>query len=128
MSILLKGANMKEERTNQIPELTFDAFRKNLNDLIVSHGMMRKDFAEMVGISPISVTRYFTEQREPDIRSVYKSAQAFGVSMDWLLGVSVNRGSGFADDATEFANLYSIATEDDRKVIQAVLSKYRGKA
>ena len=103
--------------------MTFDysVFRERLRRLFEGRGMTIKDFSEEIEISSVTMSRYLAGTRVPDLPYVVKIAEHFGVSIDWLLGVN---GDQF--DVQEIANLYSLANEDDRRVVHAVLAKYKG--
>ena len=56
-----------------------------------------------------------------------KLAEFFGVSIDWILGIDDDRYEKMSPEIREVSQLYCLATDDDRKVIQAVLNKYKTK-
>ncbi len=103
----------------------YTTFRKNLRDLIESRGKTSKELAEDVNISHVTVSRYLNGRREPDLKYVLLLAQYFNVSVDWLLGFSGSKFDILPPVIQEFATLYSLASPDDRKVVEAVLNKYR---
>ena len=49
----------------------------------------------------------------------------FGVSVDWLLGLSNDRYEAVPTEVREFATLYALASPDDRTIVETVLKKYR---
>ena len=93
-------------------ELDFTAFKKNLRDLIESRGLYAKDIAAE-GV------------REPELKYVVRLARYFGVSVDWLLGLSNDRYEAVPTEVREFATLYALASPDDRTIVETVLKKYR---
>lgn len=103
----------------------YTTFRKNLRDLIESRGKTAKELTEDVNISHVTVSRYLNGRREPDLKYVLLLAQYFNVSIDWLLGFSGNKFDVLPPVIQEFVTLYSLASPDDRKVVEAVLNKYR---
>jgi hypothetical protein len=54
-----------------------------------------------------------------------KLSQYFRVSIDWLIGFSDDKFEALPPDIRDLVSLYSIASPDDRRVVEAVLSKYR---
>ena len=52
-------------------------------------------------------------------------ADFFDVSLDWLLGLSGERYNVMPQEIQDVADLYEVASPEDRRVIQAVLNKYR---
>jgi transcriptional regulator with XRE-family HTH domain len=103
----------------------FSAFRKNLRDLIDNSGKSSKDIALDIGISHITLSRYLNDHRDPDLKYVMKLSQYFRVSIDWLIGFSDDKFEALPPDIRDLVSLYSIASPDDRRVVEAVLSKYR---
>ena len=106
-------------------QFDFTAFRNNLHSLIESRGLSINSAADLLGISPSTLSRYQKGIREPDLCYVVQIADYFHVSVDWLIGRSEDLRGRMTDEVYDVAHLYSIATEDDRSVIQAVLNKYR---
>ncbi len=107
--------------------MNFDAFRDNLSSLLKSRGLSLRQFGMETGITSATLSRYMTEQRVPDLQYVMRIATYFNVSIDWLVGYSDKKYSVLPNEVSEFAQLYQIASEDDRRVVQAVLFKYKDK-
>lgn len=107
--------------------MNFQVFRDNLQSLVKSHGLTMRQFGIETGITSATLSRYLSETRVPDLQYVMRIAAYFNVSIDWLVGFSDNKYSLLPEGVREFATLYQIASEDDRKVVQAVLYKYKGK-
>jgi transcriptional regulator with XRE-family HTH domain len=76
-------------------------------------------------MSHVSLSRYLNNHRDPELQYVMMFAQYFHVSIDWLLGFSDDRYELLQPEIRELVSLYSYASPDDRRVIEAVLSKYR---
>lgn len=104
--------------------LDYGIFRQNLNQLLKSRGMEQKALAEAIDVTTATISRYAHQDKEPTLDYLYRIANYFGVTLDWLVGASNNKYVGYSDEVLEFANLYCHASSDDRKVVQAVLSKY----
>ena len=102
-------------------ELDFTAFKKNLRDLIESRGLYAKDIAAEINVSTPTLSRYLQGVREPELKYV----RYFGVSVDWLLGLSNDRYEAVPSEVREFATLYALASPDDRTIVETVLKKYR---
>ncbi len=103
----------------------YTTFQKNLRDLIESRGKTARELADDVNISHVTISRYLNGHREPDLKYVMLLAQYFDVSIDWLLGFNGDKFDVLPPAIQEFATLYSLASPDDRKVVEAVLNKYR---
>lgn len=108
--------------------MDYTVFRTNLKSLIDSRGKYAKEVADELGMTHATLSRYLNGVRNPEMSYVIKIAKTFGVSIDWLLGLDNDKGAKYPYEIKEVADLYSLASNDDRNVIQAVLEKYRGKA
>ncbi len=103
----------------------YERFAKNLRNLIEGRGMTVKDFCIDVEIPSATISRYLTGDRVPKISYILKICDYFNVSLDWLFGVSEDKLDIYPEEIRQIASLYSMASPDDRRVVQAVLSKYR---
>ncbi len=103
----------------------WEAFRSNLRSLMEAHGYTGKDLALASGLAPTTVTRYLTE-RTPDVTALWRICDTFDVSMDWLVGRETSRYANLPDNIKRMADLYSVATKEDRDVIDLILKKYAG--
>lgn len=108
--------------------LAFDDFRANFRSLAESRGMLYKDIAERISVPRPTISRYMSGAREPEIEYIYRIADLFGVTIDYLLGLSGDRHSKFTTDAERVADLYTMASKEDKLVINTVLRKYEKKS
>ena len=99
-------------------------FSDRLNALICARDLTNAQVSKDTGVSAPSITKYRTHTGLPDIRCIYKLAQYFGVSIDWLLGLEDTPAAQSVRDE-DFLHLYSIASPDDRYIVHAVLDKYK---
>ena len=56
-----------------------------------SRGLRQAAAAELIGLSYMSYRRYETGEREPSVSSLWKIADFYGVSVDYLIGRSEAR-------------------------------------
>lgn len=84
-----------------------------------------KSLSDGINSTAATVSRYLSSSRAPDLEYVVRLAEYFGVPIDWLLGFGDDKYAPLPKDQQELLNLYAHATDDDRKVIHAVLNKYR---
>ena len=49
-------------------------------------GLLQKEVAERLEISPVTYNRYEQGKREPDVDTLIKLANIFGVTVDYLVG------------------------------------------
>ena len=116
------------ESTNSVfQDIDFSVFSHNLRSLLDSKGMMAKDLAADINITPATISRYVTNSRVPELWCVYKIAKYFGVSIDWLLGLSNDKNNIYTPETREILDLYSWASSEDQAVVQTVLRKYRNR-
>lgn len=107
--------------------MDFSAFRSNLRSLLSGHGYSLCSFSDAVKIPQPTISRYITGGRTPDLAYVVKIAEFFNVSIDWLLGFNGDKFDVMPQEIQDVATCYSLATQDDRRVVQAVLQKYKTK-
>ena len=103
----------------------YNAFRQRLRELIDSRGKLIQQVAEETGISKITMSRYLNGHRDPDLKYVVALARYFGVSVDWILGLGGEKFDVLPRETKEFVHLINLASPHDRRVIDAVLCKYR---
>jgi len=63
-------------------------FKERLQLLRALNGVSQEKFAKAIGVSRMSISHYETGSRKPDIEVLLKTAEFFGVSADYLLGIS----------------------------------------
>ena len=97
-------------------------FADRLNILFKTRNKSLRNVADDIEITPSTLSRYLSGKHEPDYGSLVKLCKYFGVSMDWLGGLS--------DDPTnrnrnEISFLYEAASAEDKKIVDLVLDKYK---
>lgn len=63
-------------------------FSKRLENLIEEKDMRQKQISTELHLAPTTVNGYVNEHREPDLHTLVRLARYFGVSSDYLLGLS----------------------------------------
>lgn len=63
-------------------------FGKRLKELIKEKGISQQALAESIGFSQRAVSKWINQQAEPTENAIVKCAKYFGVSTDYLLGLS----------------------------------------
>ena len=109
---------------NRTEELDLSVFRNNLLSLLDSHAQSALELANEIHTSPSTMSRYLAGVRAPDIECAIKICNYYGVSLDWLLGLNASKTSRFSESVNHIAELYSLATDQDRTVIDAILKRY----
>lgn len=105
-------------------DLDLNAFRGNLASLLESHAQSALELSQEIKTSPSTMSRYLAGVRAPDIDCAVKICNYYGVSLDWLLGLNASKTSKFSPTVNHFAELYTLATDQDRTVIDTILSRY----
>lgn len=75
----------------KVKQITLEIFAKRLKRLREQHNLTTRELGEIVGVSNATISRYETGKRDPDLIVVYKIAQYFGVSVEYLCGEDVNK-------------------------------------
>lgn len=114
---------MADGRYRDVDERTFDTFKKRFSMLIDSRGFNLVQTANATNINVTSISRYLTN-RNPDTLAIWRIADVFGVSIDWLLGRTDERYSEIPEKELQLLTKYKVATDNDKLVIDTILSKY----
>lgn len=72
--------------------------KTKLKEILESKGISRNDLMEMTGLSDIVINGYIDGKREPSVSSLLKISKAINVSLDDILGNSIER----EETASEF--------------------------
>ena len=106
--------------------MDYSAFRANLSDLMQARGFSSNNSLSIeLGVPAATISRWRTGDRSPDLEYVIKIADFFGVSIDWLLGFDTVKYSKLNSETEETIRLYLLCSPADKKVIDAVLEKYK---
>ena len=96
-----------------------------LYELRKEKGVRQADVAEYIGCSYQAYQKYEKSQREPDFATLFKLADFYGVTVDYLLGRAPTyeeRNSGVADyiltpDKQELLMYYEEMTPNERETL-----------
>jgi len=64
-----------------------EVFSQRLKKARENTGFTQREVARDTGISQPSIAQYETGAREPDIETLGRLAEFYGISLDWLLGI-----------------------------------------
>lgn len=84
--------------------ITITLFNKRLRILRKKQKISQKDFAKILGVSNVVLSRYENGERKPDYDILIKIAEYFDVSVDYLLGKSDIKNMEHKDDFETFIN------------------------
>ena len=66
----------------------FVDFSIRLRQILANKKLTQKEAADMIQISPARFSTYATGRNEPPLDVLYSICKTFGVSADWMLGLS----------------------------------------
>ena len=66
-------------------------FADRVNALLEERGLTQREFAEMVGVTEVSMSRYLKPIRIPKVNVIAKCAEVLGVSVDYLCGTDITK-------------------------------------
>lgn len=69
-------------------EVKYNKFPERLRELRGRRGVSQKSLSELFGLSKNMVCRYETGQAHPKTETLIRIADYFGVSLDYLTGIS----------------------------------------
>lgn len=105
---------------------------KRITNEIERKGMTKKDFGVAIGASDVMVSYWCNGKRTPSLQQIVDMADYFGVTVDFLVGLSDNpgRAPSLADDLDlsdmAIANMRSIASVPDRGEMLNRLLQFQG--
>ncbi len=105
--------------------MDYTVFREHLRQLMQTRKLSAKALSEEINVTSATLSRYLSGNRTPDLPYVVKISQYFSVSIDWLLGLNGDKYDIMPKEVQEIAELYQFASPQDRRVVQAVLDRYK---
>lgn len=68
-------------------------FGERLRQLREERGLLQREVADKLNLSRVAITQYEQGRREPELSTIARLANLFGVSVDYLLGRTDKRNS-----------------------------------
>ena len=104
---------------------------KNLKKLRQEYGISQQKLADIILVSQQSVNKYENKDIEPDIDTLIKIADFFGISLDYLVGrteiremADRDRMSDLFSDEAKVVREYRKLTDKQKKCIIELLESY----
>ena len=104
---------------------------KNLKKLRQEYGISQQKLADIILVSQQSVNKYENKDIEPDIDTLIKIADFFGISLDYLVGrteiremADRDRMSDLSSDEAKAVREYRKLTDKQKKCIIELLESY----
>lgn len=82
----------------------------NLKQLRNTRGISQKGLADAIGVSQQSINKYENHNIEPDIQTLCKMADYFGISVDYLIGRT---------EENDLNQLFPTLNEDEKAMIRS---------
>ncbi|MEK3883538.1 helix-turn-helix domain-containing protein [Paenibacillus sp. PL2-23] len=86
-------------------------YGKVIAELRKKRGMNQETLAGLLGITRASLSHYETNRREPDYELLSRIADFFHVSLDYLMGRSMNPTASVNPHVSEFLSRVELADE-----------------
>ena len=100
---------------------------KTISAILYQKGWTQKQLAQKAHITDATISRYITEaDRMPRADLIVSLAKALDVSSDYLLGLTtLPSNQPLSPEIEDLISCYTRASEADRKVVWALLDRYR---
>lgn len=86
-----------------------------IRELRISKNMSQKGLSELIDVSKSAISKYESDSLEPNIRVQIALAEAFNVTIDYLIGYSDENALAKSDDnITKMIELYKELNENNR--------------
>lgn len=106
----------------------YNLFANRLKTLRLTNKLQQKELAKKIGISPVMISQYESGKKEPSRETLYKIAEIFNVTVDYLL---CRTNNPYDTDSLELEGTYlrlakgaqELGLNDDD--VDAILSLYK---
>lgn len=98
-------------------------FQNHLRELMENYGYNMSTLAAKTDLNVTSISRYL-QGRVPDLIAIWRIADHFGVTIDWLVGRVPTKFDNLSPETRSIVNKYSIASPADKNIVNLFLSKY----
>ena len=98
--------------------MDINRFAESLRGCMERKNLTGKELSVISSLSEATISRYLNALRSPTAENLSLLSRALNVTTDFLLGINREPNS------RKLLECYDMASEDDRRVIWAVLSKY----
>lgn len=87
--------------------------------------LTQQDLAEALSVNRTAVSKYELGQLDLDTATIRRLCEIFGVTADYLLGISAQRSHQIPDADAALVSAYHAAPESVRAGIDALLAPYK---
>ena len=96
-----------------------------IRELRSQRGMKQDDLAELLKCSRVTVSRYESGTRDPDITTICALCDVFGCTSDFLLGRSSRRDPELTPEEEQLLAAWAAAPAEIRAIIDTALVPYK---
>ena len=96
-----------------------------IRDLRIAQGMQQADLARELKVSRVSISRYETGERDPDLATILRLCDIFGCTTDYLLGRSPVASPELSPEEEDLLLAWRAAPPEIRAIIDTALGPYR---
>ena len=101
-----------------------NTFANSLKSLLEKRGMTQRALAEKLGTTEVTVSRYTSGNRTPNVETTVAIAEVLGVSLDQLVGYEPPAAPRPSPDVTILLSCYAKASATDRNVLWSLMDRY----
>ena len=101
-----------------------NTFANSLKSLLEKRGMTLRALAEKLGTTEVTVSRYTSGNRTPNVETTVAIAEVLGVSLDQLVGYEPPAAPRPSPDVTILLSCYAKASAADRSVLWSLMDRY----
>ena len=101
-----------------------ETFSQRLKELLDKRGMTQRALAEKLNTTEVTVSRYVSGNRTPNIETTVEIADILSVSLNDLVGIDPPAKERPSPDVAVLLSCYAKASVADRKVMWSLLDRY----
>ena len=101
-----------------------NTFATSLKSLLEKRGMTQRAPAEKLETTEVTVSRYTSGNRTPNVETTVAIAEILGVSIDQLVGYEPPAAPRPSPDVNILISCYSKASTADRNVLWSLMDRY----
>ena len=95
-----------------------------LKELREEKGMKQLELAAILSVSQNTISRYEGGERDLNTGTIAMLCKIFGVTSDYLLGLSAQRSMQISDEDAAIVAAYRAADDDARAIVDLALKPY----
>jgi len=99
-------------------------FSQRLRGIRKAKDLSQKEFADLLGINPVTLSHYENEKREPDLDRLATLCQKLSVSADYLIGLTDNIGSPLFAYTEKLSTDVALKMEQPRSALDDLHGEY----